>query len=151
MKIRIIQVGKTRDFDLQEFVKRISPFAQLEIVDLKEVAPSKTFSRERCKEQEGEQILRALGEDFIVALDEGGKQMDSREFSNLIGKSKDAGRTLVFVIGGPFGLSAAVKQRADLLLSFSKMTFTHQMIRLFLLEQIYRAFCILHGKEYHHE
>ena len=156
MKIRIIQVGKTKDVYLQEgveeFMKRLGPFVALEIVDLKEVSPSKTFSEEKCKEAEGESILKALGsEDFVVALDERGKHLDSAGFGELLGKYKDSGQTVSFVIGGAFGLVEAVKARADLILSLSHMTFTHQMIRLFLLEQIYRGICIIYGKRYHND
>lgn len=87
---------------------------------------------------------------LVIVLDEKGKQMNSVEFSEMIGRSKDKGETLVFVIGGAFGLSDGLKREASLLLSLSKMTFTHQMIRPFLLEQIYRGFCILNGREYHY-
>ena len=90
-------------------------------------------------------------DDFLVALDERGKEYSSVEFSKLLQKLKNEGLTVTFVIGGPYGLSQAVKDRANLILSFSTMTFTHQMIRLFLLEQIYRGFCIMLKKEYHNE
>lgn len=114
--------------------------------------PSKTFSIERCVEEEGEMILRSIpGDEFVVALDERGKEMSSIDFAGFLGGKLDTGQALTFVIGGAFGLSEAVKKRADLKLSFSKMTFTHQMIRIFLLEQIWRGFCIIKGKEYHHE
>lgn len=156
MKIRIIQVGKTKDRALEDFgaelVKRISGFASLEIVTVAEAKVSATFSVEKAVAKEGEEILKAVKEgEVVVALDETGKELSSLEFSKFLGKFKDDGRSFCFVIGGPFGLARAVKARAQSIVSLSKMTFTHQMVRLFLLEQIYRGFCILQGKEYHHE
>lgn len=155
MKIKIIQVGKNKDNYIeeavQEFIKRLHIFAKIEIVTLKEINPSKTFDKNRVIKEETEQILNHLKTaDFIIVLDEKGQQIESTKFSQLLSKSKDEGKTLVFVIGGAFGLTEEIKAKANLLLSLSKMTFTHQMIRIFLLEQIYRGFCILQGKEYHH-
>ena len=118
---------------------------------MKEVRQSKTFNEQRCVLDEGEQILKSVKDgEVLVVLDEVGRQMDSKKFAGFVEGYKNQGVSLTFVIGGPFGLSPAVKARADILLSFSKMTFTHQMIRIFLLEQIYRAFSIISGKEYHH-
>ncbi len=146
MRIRIIEVGKTKDSyisqGVSEYLKILSPYAQVEIVDVK---------AEKTVELEAEKILKQIKEDnFVVALDENGKQFSSIEFADEMKKFKDSGQSIVFVIGGAFGLGDAVKKRANLVLSFSKMTFTHQMIRLILLEQIYRAVCIILGKEYHH-
>lgn len=153
MKICIIQVGKTKDSYLEEgmaeFVKRIGPFASLQFVTLRDVPPSKTFPTAKCIEEEGEQIFKKLSDDFVVALDERGGQKSSVEFAEFLRGHKDSGHGVTFVIGGAFGLSDVVKKRADLILSFSKMTFTHQMIRLFLMEQIYRGLSIIAGKEYH--
>ncbi|MEK7672289.1 MAG: 23S rRNA (pseudouridine(1915)-N(3))-methyltransferase RlmH [Patescibacteria group bacterium] len=156
MKIRIIQVGKTKDKyieeGLAELVKRLKAFAKLEIVTLKEVAASKAFTREHCKDFEGKQILQNLQKDeVVILLDEKGREMNSVEFAGFLEKYVDEGREVVFVIGGPFGLSEEVKKKANATIALSKMTFTHQMVRLFLLEQIYRGFCIINGKEYHHE
>ncbi len=156
MKIQIIQIGKNKDKYIEEgsseFLKRLKAFASLEVKTLKEVGVSKSFGREKCVEEEGWEILKVLDQDsFVVVLDERGKEFNSKEFGMLLGKQKDSGVKITFVIGGPFGLSDEVKRRANLLLAFSKMTFTHQMIRLFLLEQIYRGFAIIHNREYHHE
>jgi 23S rRNA (pseudouridine1915-N3)-methyltransferase len=156
MKIRIIQIGKNKDKYIEEavneFLKRLKGFADLEIVTLKELSVSKTFTKERAVAEESEEILAKVdSDDFLVALDERGKEYSSVEFSKLLQKLKNEGLTVTFVIGGPYGLSQAVKDRANLILSFSTMTFTHQMIRLFLLEQIYRGFCIMLKKEYHNE
>lgn len=154
MKIKVIQVGKTKDRYFRdavaEFEKRVSPYANLEIMTLKEVSASKTVSKESCKEEEGRKILKALDERaFVVALDEGGKEFTSPGFAKFLSGHKDVGRTVIFVIGGTFGLTEEVRQRADLVMSMSQMTFTHQMIRPFLLEQIYRGLMIIVGKEYH--
>ena len=156
MKIHIIQVGKTRERHLQEaeaeYMKRLKSFCDLTITTLKETSPSKTFSAERCVEEDSKAILGALPEGyFVVALDERGREHTSREFAEMIGTMRDEGRPICFVIGGAFGLSAEVKERANLTFSMSKMTFTHQMIRPFLLEQIYRGLSILAGKEYHND
>lgn len=156
MKVKIIQVGKTKDAymetGIQEFLKRLKSFADVEIVTLKEEKNTATFTVAQCKEKEAVEILRNLrSEDFVVVLDENGKEKNSKEFAELISKYKDLGQSMSFVIGGPFGLTDAVRERANLVFSLSKMTFTHQMIRIFLLEQIYRGFCIIAGKEYHHD
>ncbi len=156
MKIIILQVGKAKENEVQmlcdEWIKRLSPFLRIEIKTLKETSPSKTFPIDRCIAEEGKGILDAVDKDsFVVALDEKGREMKSIEFADFLATKQDEGRTVTFIIGGAFGLSDEVKKRADILMSMSKMTFTHQMVRLFLLEQIYRGFCIIKGKEYHHE
>ena len=156
MKIKIVQIGKTKgnffDEAIAEFEKRIRIYADIKIVTLKEIPPKKTFTTERCRQEEGEIILSFLKNEkgFVVALDEKGQELDSREFAEELGRHKDKGETLIFVIGGPFGLSDAVKTRANRLQSFSRMTFTHQMIRIILLEQIFRGFSILTNSGYHH-
>lgn len=159
MKIRIIQVGKTKDSymkeGIDEFIKRLNPYVKLEIVTLKEVMASKAFTKEHCKEFEGEEILKILEKDAqhesIIALDEHGKEFTSVEFSKFLGKFFDHGERINFVIGGPYGLAENVRRKATTLCAFSRMTFTHQMVRLFLLEQIYRGVSIIKGKEYHNE
>ncbi len=155
MKIKIIRVGKNKDRYLDEgeaeFLKRLSPFADIDVVDLKESSVSKTFTRDQCIKEEQERILKAVGDDYVVLLDEIGSAMTSIEFSGFLSTNKDIGKSICFVIGGAFGVGDELKARADKLISFSKMTFTHQMIRLFLLEQVYRGFCIINNKEYHHE
>ncbi len=155
MKIKIIQVGNTKDRYLEkgiaEYLKRISPYAKMEIVELKEEKKSKTISAEICRENEGKKILKQFEERaFTIVLDEKGREMNSEKFAELLETNSDQGRTISFVIGGPFGLSEEVKKRADLVLAFSQMTFTHRMIRLILVEQIYRGLSIIAGKEYHH-
>ncbi|MFA6306039.1 MAG: 23S rRNA (pseudouridine(1915)-N(3))-methyltransferase RlmH [Candidatus Gracilibacteria bacterium] len=137
MKIRILQVGKNKDAYISdvsaEFIKRISPYAKVEVLEV------------------GEDSLKKIDEkDFLIVMDERGEEMDSVKFSKFISERKDDGDSLCFVIGGPFGLSDEIKAKAKKIISMSKMTFTHQMIRIFLLEQIYRAFSIIHDKGYHH-
>jgi 23S rRNA (pseudouridine1915-N3)-methyltransferase len=154
VKIQIIHVGKTKDRyaeqSVEEFVKRISQFGKVEINTLK-AGGGASMPRDKVIADEGLRIAHCIPKDaFVIVLDEKGKQMSSVEFSQVLGRAKDKGQTLVFVIGGAFGLAPDLKGSADLVLSLSKMTFTHQMIRPFLLEQIYRGFCILNGKEYHY-
>jgi 23S rRNA (pseudouridine1915-N3)-methyltransferase len=142
MLIKIIAVGKIKDRGLQgkitEFSKWISRYAKLETVEL----------RDSNIEQESEAILKCLGKDktFVFTLSEEGKEFTSNEFSQ---KLSGIDKKMTFIIGGPFGLPPAVKQRADCLFSLSQMTFTHEMARLFLLEQIYRAIDIAKGGKYH--
>jgi 23S rRNA (pseudouridine1915-N3)-methyltransferase len=154
MKIKIIQVGKFKDKYLEEsvneYIKRINPYFKIELITLKDVSPSKTYPPERCKKEESYQILNAIDEgDFTISLDEHGKEMTSIDFAKDLSKLNDMGRTVSFIIGGAQGLDSSIISRSEKVLSFSKMTFTHQMIRLFLVEQIYRAGCIIRGKEYH--
>jgi len=142
MLIKIIAVGKIKDRGLQskidELTKWVSHHAKLEIIEL----------RDSNVDKEGAGILKSLGKDkaFVFALSEEGKEFTSNKFSQ---KLTGTDQKLIFIIGGPFGLSKAVKHRADCLFSLSKMTFTHEMARLFLLEQIYRAIDIARGGKYH--
>jgi 23S rRNA (pseudouridine1915-N3)-methyltransferase len=142
MLIKIIAVGRIKDRGLQakieELAKWISPFAKLEMIEI----------RDSDVEKEGAAILKALAKDkaFVFALSEEGGELSSEEFSR---KLAGIDRRIIFVIGGPFGLAEAVKKRADFLFSLSKMTFTHEMARLFLFEQIYRAIDIARGGKYH--
>ncbi len=158
MQIRIIQVGKTKHSFVRdgekEYLKRLTAFTNLEIIQLKEYGVDSDSPSMRAKaiEEEGKIILNHLNpRNFLIVLDEYGKQMTSQEFAGQINKIRDfEGGRLDLVVGGPFGLSATVKNSARLLLSFSKFTFTHEQIRLLLLEQIYRAFTILANKTYHY-
>ena len=142
MLIKIIAVGKIKDKGLlnkiNEFAKWVSRYAKLEIVEI----------RDKKKEKEGEAILKAIGKDkaYVFALGEEGEEFTSNQFSS---KLQKISKKLIFVIGGPFGLAPEVKQRADIIFSLSKMTFTHEMARLFLLEQVYRAIDIAKGGKYH--
>lgn len=159
MKITIIQIGKTKQSYFQqseaEYLKRLQPHAQLNIVTLKEAsAPydQNESTRNLAKQKEALDLLKHLPKDtFLIALDEHGKTFSSQAFSQLILKNRDfEGANITFIIGGPFGLADQIVKKAHLKLSFSPMTFTHEMIRTILLEQIYRAFTIITGKKYHY-
>ena len=158
MQITILQIGKTKhDFVLQaeaEYLKRLQTWAKVNVITLKESSTDSDSetARQKAKEQEGERLLESIPEKtFVIVLDETGKQFSSPDFAKLIQKKRDfEGANLTFLIGGPFGLSDAVRKRANLLLAFSKFTFTHEMIRMLLLEQIYRAFTIISNKTYHY-
>ncbi len=159
MKIAILQLGKTKQSYFQEaeaeYLKRLRPFADVKVITLKETsAPydQNDSTRNVAKQKEALDLLKHLPKDtYLVALDERGKTMSSVEFAGFLGKQKDfGGGNITFIIGGPFGLADQIVKKAQLKLSFSPMTFTHEMIRTILLEQIYRAFTILSGKKYHY-
>jgi len=154
MKIQVIQIGKTKDRFMQEgineMLKRLNQFCSVEIVNVKDSVKN-GVPRERIVAEETMKIMAILPKNsLLVVLDEKGKEFTSIEFSKVLGKANDVGENIVFVIGGAYGLSESLKKSAGVLLALSKMTFTHQMIRVFLLEQIYRGFCILKVKEYHY-
>jgi 23S rRNA (pseudouridine1915-N3)-methyltransferase len=158
MQMQIIQVGKTkqsffRDGE-QEYLKRLQPYTDIKFIQLKELGIDSNSAalREKAQQEEGKAILDKLDNPgFLIVLDELGQQFASPQFAQKIGHIKDfEGGKITFVIGGPFGLSEEVRKRANLILSFSKFTFTHEQIRLLLLEQIYRAFTILANKTYHY-
>lgn len=158
MKITIFAIGKIKEKYLQsgidEFVKRLTPFCKLEIKEYPETKISENPSAEELKQalqKEGEQILLALSNiTYVILLDLHGKQISSEnladKFSTLAVNSTSH---ITFIIGGTFGLSDKLRSRADFSWSLSSLTFTHQMIRLFLVEQIYRAFKIWRGEKYH--
>jgi 23S rRNA (pseudouridine1915-N3)-methyltransferase len=154
MKIKIIAISKNKFSYISEgeadYLKRLKNYAQLEIVTLKE-EPIKTQSVDDILAKEGERILKNLDQDYYnIALHVMGKEITSVELSNLIKENRDfKGAKICFIIGGPLGLAQEVLAKVDLALSFSRMTFTHQLIRLLLLEQIYRGFEIIKGSGYH--
>ena len=158
MKISIISIGKIKESYLtegiNEYLKRLTPYCKINITEILEEKINDNPS-EKDKQnvilKEGEKISNKLDDkSYIIALDVKGINISSEEFSKKIDSLKLSGQShLTFIIGGPFGLSNKIKEKASLKLSFSKMTFTHQMIRLFLLEQIYRAFKISKNEKYH--
>lgn len=156
MKIKLLAIGKTSEDYLKEgmaiYLKRLKHYLPFEYQELPDVKNPKNLSSAQIKEQEGQSIIAQLqAGDFLMLLDEGGKQFSSEGFAQLIEKKNISGvRTLVFVIGGAYGFSPPVYERADGQMSLSKMTFSHQMVRLFALEQMYRAQSILKGEPYHH-
>lgn len=157
MKLHLLVVGKTTDKHLdtliQDYVGRIKHYMPFELEVIPELKNAKSLTFEQQKEREGELIVRALRDgDYLVLLDEGGRELRSMEFAQYLDRKQAAvARRLVFVVGGPYGFSEQVYALAKEKLSLSKMTFSHQMVRLFITEQIYRAMTILRGEPYHHE
>lgn len=138
---------------VSEFAKRVNRYAPFEIVTVPDLKPSKAVSEELQKEREGNNIMQLLqSSDHVCLLDERGKELTSREFASMIESRMNQGlKRLVFVVGGPYGFSKEMYSRADSELSLSRMTFTHEMVRLFFVEQVYRAMTILRGEPYHHD
>ena len=157
MNIKLIAIGKTDDTQLitliERYQNRLKHYIKFNFEIISDIKNVKNLSEKQQKEKEGELILKQLTPtDFLVLLDENGKQFTSVEFSQYLQKKMNAGiKQLVFVIGGPYGFSEAVYQKAQGKISLSKMTFSHQMIRLFVVEQIYRGFTILKNEPYHHQ
>lgn len=156
MNIKVLAIGRTDDKQLQQlidlYVKRLSHYVKFELDIIPDLKNTKNLSEAQQKEKEGELILKKLSPtDVLVLLDENGKQFTSVEFSSYLQKRMNSGiKTLVFVIGGPYGFSESIYEKAQGKVSLSKMTFSHQMVRLFVVEQIYRAFTILRNEPYHH-
>ncbi|NNC34458.1 MAG: 23S rRNA (pseudouridine(1915)-N(3))-methyltransferase RlmH [Croceitalea sp.] len=156
MNLKLITVGKTDDAILQELIQkycnRLRHYVNFEFVELADIKKAKNLSEEELKQKEGELILKFVNSmDHVVLLDERGTQFKSVAFADLMQKRMNSGiKIMVFVIGGAYGFSDQVYQRANQKLSLSKMTFSHQMVRLFAVEQIYRAFTILRNEPYHH-
>ena len=156
MRITLLVVGKTTDSRLvsliDDYRQRLSHYVPFELVVLPDLKNAKALSEEQVKATEGDAILRALTPSMdVVLLDEHGKEMRSVEYADWLQKKMASGRDLTLVIGGPYGFSSAVYERANAKLALSQMTFSHQMIRLMAIEQIYRAMTILRGEPYHHE
>ncbi len=156
MKTLLIQVGKTVNKHFQagisDYVERIGHYMPFDIVTIPELKNTKNLTEEQQKQAEGELILKQLQtSDTVVLLDEHGREYRSVEFARWLEQKQQTARRLIFIIGGPYGFSHDVYQRANEKLSLSKMTFSHQMIRLTFTEQIYRACTIIRGEPYHHE
>ena len=157
MTIKLLTIGKTDDAALQTliqtYVNRLGHYNKFELEIIPDLKKTKNLSVEQQKSAEGKLILDKIStSDFVVLLDENGKQFSSEGFSEYIQKRLNSGmKQLIFVIGGPYGFSEEVYSRADGKLSLSKMTFSHQMVRLFFVEQLYRAFTILRNEPYHHK
>ena len=157
MRVKLYCIGKIKEQYLKdginEYLKRISAYSNIEIV---EVADSKVKDNpnssdiEKAKMEEGERVLKLLKNDYLIGLDLNKKEQTSEEFAEFLqSKLVEGGSNLSFVIGGSYGLSDALKKRCNTSISLSKLTFLHQMSRLILLEQIYRAFKILNNETYH--
>jgi 23S rRNA (pseudouridine1915-N3)-methyltransferase len=157
MTISLVLVGKTDNKHLEalinDYKKRLSFFVKFEVTIIPDLKKRKNMETEVQKEKEGELILSKISKsDFVVLLDENGVDHSSTKFASWLQKRMNSGiKKLVFVIGGPYGFSKPVYDRGNRILSLSKMTFSHQMIRLFFTEQLYRAFSILKNLPYHHE
>lgn len=155
MKITVIAVGKTSTPEISRlidsYLRRLTHYIGFEIVELPDARGCR--DSESQKRVEGEAILKRLTPaDTVVLLDERGREMTSVEFARFLEGRMNAGiKRLVFIIGGPYGFSQEVYSRADRLLGLSQMTFTHEMVRLFFTEQVYRAMTILRGEPYHHQ
>ena len=149
-------MSKTTDKHLaagiNDYTERIGHYMPFGITVIPDLKNTKSLSEEQQKNREGELILQKLQpSDTVVLLDEHGKEFRSIEFADWLQKKQNTVRRLVFVIGGPYGFSEEVYARANEQLSLSKMTFSHQMVRLLFVEQIYRACTIIKGEPYHHE
>lgn len=157
MNIRLITIGKTDNKNLQtlieDYSKRLSFYVKFDLEIIPDIKNVKNLSEAQQKEKEGELILAKLTPtDQLILLDENGKTFNSVGFSDYLQKKMNAGiKTLVFVIGGPYGFSETVYQKAQGKVSLSEMTFSHQMVRLFVIEQLYRGFTILKNEPYHHQ
>lgn len=157
MKISLLTVGKTEDKYLidgiEKYLKRLKHYIKFEIKELPELKNTKHLTQEQQKAKEAELLFKHISNtDFVVLLDEKGSNYTSVQFADFLNKKMIAAtQHLIFMIGGPYGFDQTIYQRANDKISLSKMTFSHQMVRLFFTEQVYRAFTILKGEPYHHE
>lgn len=156
MKTNLLLVGKTTDkhfnAGIKDYAERITHYMPFDITVIPELKNTKAMSEDVQKDKEGELILKEIQSgDTVVLLDEHGSEMRSIEFAAWLEKKQLHARRLVFVVGGPYGFSKEVYARADEKISLSRMTFSHQMIRLVFTEQVYRACTIIKGEPYHHE
>lgn len=157
MRITLLTVGKTNDLSfknaISEYQKRLKFYISFDIEEIPSLKNTKNLTEDNQKQKEGELILKYLQpEDEVVLLDDKGAEYTSKQFASYIEKKSASGlKRLVFVVGGPYGFSQEVYQRANDKVSLSRMTFSHQMVRLVFTEQLYRAMTILRGEPYHHE
>ena len=159
VRIRIVRTAKGTSAGgylskgIEEYTSRLKHYVPFEIQYIADAKNTKNLTESQQKAAEGRNILAALDtSDYVVLLDERGKQFTSMEFARYIEKKMaTVQRRLVFVVGGPYGFSQAVRERADEQLSLSRMTFSHQLVRVVFLEQLYRALTIIRGEPYHHE
>jgi len=156
MTIKLVCIGKTDKKELEAMIKiysdRLQHYIKFELEIIPDLKKTKNLDENQQKSKEGDLILSGIqNSDFVILLDENGKQFTSESFSEYIQKRMNTGlKRLIFIIGGPYGFSEEVYKRADSKISLSKMTFSHQMVRLFFTEQLYRAFTILKNEPYHH-
>lgn len=155
MKIKLISIGNTDELYIKEgvnkYITRLKHYIDFELINIPDVKLGKKTNVVLQKELEGKEILKLVSKtDFVVLLDENGKEFSSVGFSEFTQKRMNAGMDLVFVIGGPFGFSDKLYEKSNMKISLSQMTFSHQMVRLFFVEQLYRSLTILKGEKYHH-
>lgn len=157
MKIKLILTGKTDEQYVKEgfflYEKRLKHYISFETVYLSDLKGTVKLSHDQFKEKEaGQQLKQINPDDFVVLLDEKGKEFSSVEFASFIQQRMNSGiKTIVFIIGGPFGFAPVIHKRANVILSLSKLTFSHQIVRILFMEQLYRAFTIIKNEPYHHE
>ena len=156
MKITLLVIGKTANARLvsliEDYQQRLTHYVPFELVVIPDIKNAKALTRDQLKTAEGEAILRFVTPAMdVLLLDEHGREFRSIEFADFLQKKMSSGKDMVLVIGGAYGFSEAVYARANGKISLSQMTFSHQMIRLMAIEQIYRAMTILRGEPYHHE
>ena len=157
MKIKLIAIGKTDNSALQalidDYLKRLSFYIKFELEIITDIKNVKNLSEALQKEKEGEMILSKISPmDHLILLDENGKSFSSVSFSEELQKKMNAGiKTLDVVLGGPYGISDEVYAKSNAKIALSQMTFSHQMVRLFFIEQVYRGFTILKNEPYHHQ
>lgn len=157
MKLALLQTGKTTDKNISAvadlYCGRIKKYTSFEIITLPDIKNTKSMSVQEQKLKEGKRILQSVSiDDYIILLDEKGKELRTLELSAWMEKIfMQPKKRIVFAIGGPWGFSEEVYNRADFMMSLSKMTFPHQLVRLLFLEQLYRVFTVIKGEPYHHE
>lgn len=157
MKITMLAIGKTNDRYLidgiEKYFQRLKHYVSFQLNEIPELKNTKSLSQDQQKAKEATLLLKHISStDYIVLLDEKGKEYTSVDFSAMLNKKMVGGvQQVVFIIGGPYGFDSSIYKRANEKLALSKMTFSHQMIRLFFIEQVYRAFTILKGEPYHHQ
>ena len=157
MKIKVYCIGKIKEQYLKdginEYIKRISPYSNIEIVEVNDSKVKDNPNQadiDKAKNEEGDRVLKLIKNDYLIGLDMNKQEFTSEEFATFLNKKMvEGGSSISFVIGGSYGLSDALKKRCNTSISLSKLTFLHQMTRLILLEQIYRAFKILNNETYH--
>lgn len=156
MKIKLVIIGKTDESYIKEgvskYVARLKHYTSFEIVEIPDVKMGKKQNISKQKELEGKEILKHVAKSsFVVLLDEKGREFTSVGYAQFMQKRMNTGLDLMFVIGGPFGFSDEIYAVSNQKIALSQMTFSHQMVRLFFTEQLYRAFSILKGEKYHHD
>lgn len=157
MTIKLITIGKTDNIELKSlinvYIKRLNRYIKFQIEIIPDIKNAKNLSETEQKQKEAELILKKVNTtDTVILLDENGEHFSSINFSKYLQKKMNSGiKTLVFIVGGPYGFSKLIYQKANGKISLSKMTFSHQMVRLFFIEQLYRGFTILKNEPYHHK